>query len=66
VLAGIVLGLLAQGMEPFAAAAVAAWIHGAAACRFGAGLVAEDLIDTVVPVLQDLLAHTAETNDGTR
>ena len=65
-LAGIVLGLLAQGMEPFAAAAVAAWIHGAAACRFGAGLVAEDLIDAVVPVLQDLLAHTAETNDGTR
>ena len=59
VLAGIVLGLLAQGMEPFAAAAAAAWIHGAAACRFGLGLVAEDLIDSVVPVLQDLLAHAS-------
>jgi NAD(P)H-hydrate epimerase len=58
VLAGIVLGLLAQGMEPFAAAAAAAWIHGAAASRFGVGLIAEDLIDAVVPVLQDLLAHT--------
>jgi NAD(P)H-hydrate epimerase len=58
VLAGIVLGLLAQGMEPFAAAAAAAWIHGAAACRFGHGLVAEDLIETIVPVLQDLLGHT--------
>jgi NAD(P)H-hydrate epimerase len=65
VLAGIALGLLAQGMEHFAAAAAAAWIHGAAACRFGTGLVAEDLIDAVVPVLQDLLAHT-EAIDGTR
>jgi NAD(P)H-hydrate epimerase len=53
VLAGIVLGLLAQGMEPFAAAAAAVWIHGAAACRLGPGLVAEDLLETVVPVLQD-------------
>ena len=58
VLAGIVLGLLAQGMEPFAAAAAAAWIHGAAACRFRHGLVAEDLIEAIVPVLQDLLGHT--------
>jgi NAD(P)H-hydrate epimerase len=57
VLAGIVLGLLAQGMEPFAAAAFAAWIHGAAACRFGHGLVAEDLIDAVAPVLQELLSR---------
>ena len=60
VLAGVVLGLLAQGMEPFAAAAAAAWIHGAAARRFGLGLVAEDLIDTVVPVLQCLLTHATE------
>ena len=54
VLAGIVLGLLAQGMEPFEAATAAAWIHGAAAGRFGLGLVAEDLLVTVVQVLQDL------------
>lgn len=65
VLAGIVLGLLAQGMEPFAAAAAAAWIHGAAASRFGPGLVAEDLIDAVVPVLQHLLARATATVDGT-
>src|SRR5690348_3181257 len=65
VLAGIVLGLLAQGMEPFAAAAAAAWIHGAAASRFGLGLVAEDLLDAVVPVLQDLLAPTTDATDGT-
>jgi hydroxyethylthiazole kinase-like uncharacterized protein yjeF len=51
VLAGIVLGLLAQGMEPFAAAAAAVWLHGAAARHFGTGLVAEDLIDALPPVL---------------
>jgi len=65
VLAGIVLGLLAQGMEPFAAAAAAAWVHGAAACRFGQGLVAEDLLEAVVPVLQDLLAHGSAASSGT-
>ena len=54
VLAGIVFGLLAQGMEPFAAANAAVWMHGAAAGRLGAGLVAEDLIDALPAVLQDL------------
>jgi ADP-dependent NAD(P)H-hydrate dehydratase / NAD(P)H-hydrate epimerase len=66
VLAGIVLGLLAQGMEPFAAAAAAAWIHGAAADRFGLGLVAEDLLETMAPVLQDLLADGPTAIGGTR
>jgi NAD(P)H-hydrate epimerase len=65
VLAGIILGLLAQGMEPFAAAAAAAWIHGAAASRFGFGLVAEDLIETIVPVLQGLVADTSGAIGGT-
>jgi ADP-dependent NAD(P)H-hydrate dehydratase / NAD(P)H-hydrate epimerase len=55
VLAGIVLGLLAQGMEPFAAAAAAAWMHGDAARRIGAGLLSEDLIEALAPVLRDLL-----------
>ena len=54
VLAGMVLGLLAQGMEPFAAAAAAVWVHGAAACRFGPGLVSEDLLESVPPVLRGL------------
>jgi ADP-dependent NAD(P)H-hydrate dehydratase / NAD(P)H-hydrate epimerase len=55
VLAGIVLGLLTQGMEPFAAAAAAVWMHGDAARRIGAGLVSEDLIEALAPVLRDLL-----------
>ena len=43
VLAGTILGLLSQGMPTFEAAAAAVWINGAAASRFGPGLIAEDL-----------------------
>ena len=42
-------------MEPFAAAAAAVWLHGAAAGRFGAGLVAEDLVEALAPALRDLV-----------
>ena len=55
VLAGMVLGLLAQNMAPFAAAAAAVWLHGAAGSRIGAGLVAEDLVEGVPPVLRELV-----------
>jgi NAD(P)H-hydrate epimerase len=55
VLSGIVLGLLAQGMEPFLAAAAAVWLHGAAASTFGPGLLAEDLPDLLPVVFQNLL-----------
>jgi ADP-dependent NAD(P)H-hydrate dehydratase / NAD(P)H-hydrate epimerase len=54
VLAGMVLGLLAQGMPAFAAAAAAAWLHADAASRVGPGLVAEDLIDYLPAALAAL------------
>jgi NAD(P)H-hydrate epimerase len=56
VLAGFIGGLLAQGMDPFAAGCAGAWLHGAAASAFGLGLIAEDLPETLPRVLADL-AH---------
>jgi NAD(P)H-hydrate epimerase len=51
VLAGIIVGLLAQGMDTFLAAAAAVWIHAAAASRYGIGLIADDLPDLLPAVL---------------
>jgi hydroxyethylthiazole kinase-like uncharacterized protein yjeF len=45
VLAGLIGGLFAQGMEAGSAAAAAAWLHGDAAGRFGPGLIAEDIAE---------------------
>ena len=54
VLAGFILGLLAQGMPTFEAAAAGVWLHGAAAAAFGPGLIAEDLSETLPRVLAGL------------
>lgn len=57
VLAGIALGLIAQGMDAFDAACAAVWLHGEAANAFGPGLIAEDLPDALPGVLKRLKAE---------
>lgn len=56
VLAGIILGLLSQGIPAFEAAAMGAWLHGAAGRSFGAGLIAEDLPEMLPHVWRELLS----------
>jgi len=51
VLAGLVLGLLVQGMGGWQAANAAVWLHGEAGRRLGRGLIAEDLPDALPGVL---------------
>jgi NAD(P)H-hydrate epimerase len=54
VLAGMALGLLAQGMTAFDAACAATWLHGDVATAFGPGLIAEDLINGLPAALKRL------------
>ncbi len=64
VLAGLVTGLLAQGMAPFEAAAAAAWIHGEAARNFGPGLIADDLPGEIPRVLRGLARNSRTAAKG--
>lgn len=61
VLAGMITGLLAQGMDGFMGACTAVWMHGEAAQRFGPGLIAEDLPELLPEVLSGLM----DTDEGT-
>ncbi|MEX2648000.1 MAG: NAD(P)H-hydrate dehydratase [Alphaproteobacteria bacterium] len=47
VLAGLAVGLMAQGLDAFRAGAAAAWLHGVAAAALGPGLISEDLVDAI-------------------
>jgi hydroxyethylthiazole kinase-like uncharacterized protein yjeF len=57
VLAGIVSGLMGQGMPAFEAAAAAAWLHGEAGTSAGPGLISEDLPDALLAVYRSLFAR---------
>jgi hydroxyethylthiazole kinase-like uncharacterized protein yjeF len=58
VLAGIIAGLLAQGLPGFEAAAAGVWMHGAAGATVGRGLIADDLPGALRVVLRDLYGET--------
>lgn len=60
VLAGLIGGLLAQGLPALAAACAGTWIHGAAAKRLGQGLISEALTTTLPAVLTELAGQTAD------
>jgi hydroxyethylthiazole kinase-like uncharacterized protein yjeF len=57
VLAGIIAGLLAQGMAAWEAAGAGAWLHGRAAALYGPGLLAEDLPATLPGALAEAGPH---------
>ncbi|MBA4225013.1 MAG: bifunctional ADP-dependent NAD(P)H-hydrate dehydratase/NAD(P)H-hydrate epimerase [Hyphomonas sp.] len=54
VLAGIIAGFMAQGVDTFVAAAIGSWLHGEAGRRVGAGLIAED-IEKQLPIILSAL-----------
>lgn len=54
VLAGIIAGFMAQGVDTFIAAAIGSWLHGEAGRRVGAGLIAED-IEKQLPIILSAL-----------
>ncbi|MCB8982844.1 MAG: NAD(P)H-hydrate dehydratase [Ardenticatenaceae bacterium] len=56
VLSGVIVGLLAQGMEPYAAACLGAYLHGAAAELYPAasGLLMSELTDWLPKVMASL------------
>lgn len=64
VLAGMIGGLLAAGMDAFDAAAAAAWVHGACARAVGPGLIAEDLPERVPAVLSGLSEEGDKSSFG--
>jgi hydroxyethylthiazole kinase-like uncharacterized protein yjeF len=59
VLAGLVAGLLAQGMPGFEAAAAAVWLHGEAGSDAGPGLISEDLPELLPKLYRRLFAEHA-------
>ena len=54
VLAGLIVGLLSQGLPAFEATCAAAWMHARAGERIGPGLIAEDIAEQLPGILSEL------------
>jgi hydroxyethylthiazole kinase-like uncharacterized protein yjeF len=54
VLAGIIGGLLAQGVPAFEAACIGVWMHGESGSEAGPGLIAEDLPEVLPAIFRRL------------
>lgn len=57
VLAGLAVGLMAQGLDAFDAGCAAAWLHGETGRAVGPGLIAEDLPESLPAILRELKAR---------
>jgi ADP-dependent NAD(P)H-hydrate dehydratase / NAD(P)H-hydrate epimerase len=60
VLAGMIGGLLAQGLDAFDAACAAAWMHGDAGRRAGPGMTSEDLDQALRETIKALYASNPQ------
>lgn len=64
VLAGVITGLLAQGMPAFEAASAAVWLHGKAGEDLGIGLIADDLPEAIAEVAKGCIGHEKARPEG--
>lgn len=62
VLAGLIAGLIAQGMSSFEAASAGAWLHGRAGESFGPGLTADNLPDILPRIFNELAPAQLKCN----
>lgn len=65
-LAGLIAGLLAQGMQAWDAAAAGAFLHGRAGAIAGQGLIAEDLLLAIAAALVETASPTHLSPQGSR
>jgi hypothetical protein len=64
VLAGMIAGMLAQGVPAFEAASIGVWMHGEAGREAGPGLIAEDLSETLPAVFRAVAEHQLQQVGG--
>lgn len=64
VLAGVITGLLAQGMPAFEAASAAVWLHGKAGENLGIGLIADDLPESIAEAAKACIGHEKARPEG--